>query len=149
MNCYTSNVVIFMNNDLSKFIGNRINNLLAVNRKKQKELAHFLGVTDNTISYYVSGSRTPNLSQLIKIAEFFNTSVDYLLGLTDAATTDKDVQYICDYTGLSEDAIDTLHSCIKIMDEEAYKLSVDFVSDLLEMVKRFVFQLRNGGQNEK
>lgn len=98
-----------MNNDLSKFIGNRINNLLAVNRKKQKELAHFLSVTDNTISYYVGGSRTPNLSQLIKIAEFFNTSVDYLVGLTAAPTTDKDVQYICDYTGLSEYSVNVLH----------------------------------------
>lgn len=99
-----------MNNDLGKCIGRNINTLLAVNRKKQKDLAEYLGVTDNTISYYVSGSRKPNLEQLIKIARFFNTSVDYLLDLTFTSTTDKDLRYICDYTGLSENAVKELRA---------------------------------------
>lgn len=98
-----------MNSDLSKIIGKRINTLLAEQDKKQKELAAFLGVPDNTISYFVSGRRTPNTEQLAKIADFFNVSADYLLGRTNAKTTDKDVQFVCDYTGLTTDAADILH----------------------------------------
>lgn len=123
----------------------RLLNLREKAVKKRQEVADDLGISRASLEYYEKDKRKPDIDVLLKLADYYNVSTDYLLGLTAASTTDKDVQYICDYTGLSEDAIDTLHSCIKIMDEEAYKLSVDFVSDLIEMVKRFVFQLRNGG----
>ena len=98
-----------MNSELSKKIGTRINTLLAEQDKKQKELAAFLGVQDNTISYFVSGRRTPNTEQLAKIADFFNVSADYLLGRTETKTTDIDAQFVCQYTGLSEEVIGILH----------------------------------------
>lgn len=101
-----------MNNKLSKIIGARINTLLANQGKRQKDLAVALEVTDNTISYFVSGSRIPNTEQLKKIAEFFSVSADYLLGLTDAKTTDKDLRFVCDYTGLSEESIKIIKSRI-------------------------------------
>ena len=97
-----------MNSELSKTIGKRINTLLAEQERKQKELAAHLGVPDNTVSYFVSGRRTPNTEQIAKIADFFNVSADYLLGRTNAETTDKDLRFICEYTGLSENAISTL-----------------------------------------
>lgn len=93
-----------------KKIGERINAALANSDKLQKELAAHLGVPDNTISYFVSGKRTPNTEQIIKIAEFLNTSADYLLGITNVSTlTDTDeektIRTVCDYTGLSEKAV--------------------------------------------
>lgn len=98
------------NNEISKIIGQRINLLLAIQSKKQKELATSLKVTDNTISYFVSGKRIPNTEQITKIAAFFNVSADYLLGLTDAATTDKDIQFVCDYIGLDDKTVETLRN---------------------------------------
>lgn len=98
-----------MNSKISKAIGKRINALLAKKFKRQKDLATALGVNDNTISYFVSGKRMPNTEQIIKISDFFGVSADYLLGLSDTATTDKDIQFICKYTGLSERAIEVLH----------------------------------------
>lgn len=64
-------------------IGQRINAALATNKMLQKELAKILGVTDNTISYFCSGTRTPKIEQLVKIAKTLNVTTDYLLGLTD------------------------------------------------------------------
>ena len=61
-------------------IGNRINILLKSSGKKQKDLAEFLDVTANTVSYYVTGTRTPNVEQIINIARFFEVSTDYILG---------------------------------------------------------------------
>lgn len=66
----------------SQRIGQRINSALA-NNMKQKDLAKILGVTDNTISYYCSGTRTPKVDQLALIARAVNVTTDYLLGLTD------------------------------------------------------------------
>lgn len=93
-----------------KIIGHRINELLAINDVKQKELAAHLSVSDNIVSYFVKGARVPNTEQIIKIANFFNVSSDYLLGLSDAKTTDTDLKMIVDYTGLSEESASNLHN---------------------------------------
>ena len=62
-----------------KIIGCRINELLAINNVKQKELAAHLSVSDNIVSYFVRGARVPNTEQIIKIAKFFNVPTDFLL----------------------------------------------------------------------
>lgn len=99
-----------MNNKLSIIVGKRINALLLDKEKKQKELAAALGVTDNTISYFVSGKRIPNTEQIKSISEFFGVSADYILGLTPYPTNDKDLQFVCEYTKLSNSSIEHLHS---------------------------------------
>ncbi len=84
-------------------IGKRINETLAIKDVKQKDLAKVIGVTDNTISYFVSGKRTPNTEQIIEIAKFLNVSADYLLGLSTNMTTDAELQAVCEFTRLSEE----------------------------------------------
>ena len=39
----------------------------------------------------------------------FNTNIDYLLGLSKYNTRNEDIKMICRYTGLSENAVETLH----------------------------------------
>jgi transcriptional regulator with XRE-family HTH domain len=60
---------------------------LAELRKKhkmtQQELANKLGVSRGTIGMYEIGQREPDAETLKKIADFFNTTTDYLLGRTD------------------------------------------------------------------
>lgn len=56
-----------------------IQTLLVKTDMKQKELANAIGVTDNTISYWCTGTRTPSLSQLIYLSDFFHVSLDYLV----------------------------------------------------------------------
>ena len=99
-----------------RIIGQRINELLAINDVKQKELAAHLSIPDNTVSYFVKGARVPNTEQIIKIAQYFNVSADYLLGLSDVQTSDTSIKGICEYTGLSEECIDELHKFYKKFD---------------------------------
>ncbi len=49
----------------------------------QLRLATELNTTQNTISRYETGEREPGIDELIKIAEYFNVSVDYLIGRTE------------------------------------------------------------------
>lgn len=49
----------------------------------QKELALLLGVSPSTIGMYESGKRTPDSEMLKRICDFFDISVDYLLGRTN------------------------------------------------------------------
>ena len=97
-----------IDNKLSKVIGERINTLLGEQDKKQKELANYLGVTDNTISYFCSGKRTPNTAQIKMISDFFNVSADYILGRSKAWTPDNELKFVCEYTGLNEEAVQSL-----------------------------------------
>lgn len=46
----------------------------------QKQLAHELGMTSSAISAYESGARSPSIDNLCKLAAFFSTSVDYMIG---------------------------------------------------------------------
>ena len=49
----------------------------------QKDLAKILHCTQVTYSRYELGSRDIPSEVLIKLAEFHNTSIDYIVGLTD------------------------------------------------------------------
>lgn len=99
-----------MDSELSVIIGDRISQLLSDKGIKQKDLAEYLGIPDNTISYFCSGRRMPNTGQIKALAQYFDVSADYLLGSSGAATSNKDIQYIGDYLGLSAEAINNLNS---------------------------------------
>ncbi len=49
----------------------------------QLKLALALNTNQNTISRYETGEREPGINELIKIADYFNVSVDYLLERTN------------------------------------------------------------------
>lgn len=49
----------------------------------QKELAKILSCTQQTYSRYGSGEIVIDINNLIKLASFYNTSIDYLVGITD------------------------------------------------------------------
>ena len=47
----------------------------------QIELAEKIGVTQNTISQWETGSRRPNIDMLVKLTEVFGCTADELLGI--------------------------------------------------------------------
>ena len=49
---------------------------------KQSTLASYLHIKQNTYSQYENGHRQLPIDILIKLAEFYNVSTDYILGLT-------------------------------------------------------------------
>jgi transcriptional regulator with XRE-family HTH domain len=51
----------------------------------QRQLAEALRVTVRTITNYENGSREPNIATLIALADYFDVSLDYLVGRSDVA----------------------------------------------------------------
>lgn len=49
----------------------------------QKAIAKILGIQQNSYSQIENEKNNIQVDHLIKLSEFYNTSVDYLLGLTD------------------------------------------------------------------
>lgn len=64
-------------------IGKRLKELRRNKAITQIGLAHALNVACGTIGNWEVDARDPDLSMLLKIAEYFNVSVDYLLGRED------------------------------------------------------------------
>jgi transcriptional regulator with XRE-family HTH domain len=97
----------------------------------QETLAQYLGITRQAVGFYKSGQSSPDFSTLIKIAKYFNVSTDWLLGISDIRSSDTDLQAVCEYTGLSEKAIDNI-AHIRLRDTPAgAKISPFKALDLL------------------
>lgn len=62
---------------------NRIGDIREDRDIKQSVIAEYLGVHQTTYSSYEIGKLSLTADVLIKLAKYYNTSVDYLLGLTD------------------------------------------------------------------
>lgn len=62
-------------------IGSRIKSLREKKNLAQFELASILKIGNSTLSQYETGARTPSDDMKIAIANYFDVSVDYLLGL--------------------------------------------------------------------
>jgi len=53
---------------------------------QQKELGAQVGMSANAISMMETGKRETTFEKLVRLAEFFHVSTDYLLGITDDPT---------------------------------------------------------------
>lgn len=54
-----------------------------LNKVTQRQMAEFLQIAQPSYIRYENGSSEPSLESLVKIADYFDVSVDYLLGRTE------------------------------------------------------------------
>lgn len=60
----------------------KLRELRKKHKLSMKEFGLIFGLSESTISLYETGKREPDISTLIKMSEYFNISVDELLGRT-------------------------------------------------------------------
>lgn len=75
-------------------IGKKIKELRETKGLTQKELADKLGLSDGAIGFYETERRNPPIEILNKLADFFDVSVDYLLGRTEIPNLYKEKDVI-------------------------------------------------------
>lgn len=59
--------------------GSRLNHLRKANSVTAQKMADYLGIGIRSYRAYESGDREPSFAVLVKIADFFDVSTDYLL----------------------------------------------------------------------
>lgn len=64
-------------------INERLKALRLKNAVTQKAISENVGVTVVSIQRFEYGSARPKLETLVKLADFFNVSLDYLVGRSD------------------------------------------------------------------
>lgn len=72
----------------------------------QYELAKVLGLSRGQISNYELGTRQPDYETLVKLADFFNVSTDYLLGRTNDPSPHPQIETIAAHR--TDDPMDEL-----------------------------------------
>ena len=70
--------------------GARLQELRKKAKHTQQSLADALGVSVRTITFLEAESREPSMSLLVKLADYFNVSTDYLLGKDE---NDDDIKF--------------------------------------------------------
>lgn len=82
---------------MRKQFGDRLKELRICNELTQEELAKHFNTGKSSISNYEKNTRLPDANTIEKYADYFNVSVDYILGKTDIKNKDimeKDLEKI-------------------------------------------------------
>jgi transcriptional regulator with XRE-family HTH domain len=113
-------------------IGDRLKKLRLEKGLTIREVAKIFNISKSTVSDYERGRTTPNYELLIKMADYFNVTTDYLLGLTDERniykTVPKEVPKILrelgtKYIGFAKDLKDA-------------ELTEEEIKDMIEYMKK-------------
>lgn len=118
-------------------ISDTIKKLRTSRNLTQVEFAEKIKCNRQRIADWERGKSLPSVEDVALLSKTFGVSADWLLGLTNTETTDTKIRDICDYTGLSEEAIKRLH-LFKLNDDETSFLAV--TNDLLGGCNIFEFE---------
>lgn len=61
-------------------IAERLKALRIKNHFTQKEIAEKINVSQSAYAYYETAKKEPRIDTLLRLAELYNTSIDYLVG---------------------------------------------------------------------
>ena len=106
----------------------RLKELRLNNGLTQKDLAKAIEVGRTTISEYESGKIVPKQEGLLKIANHFNVSVDYLTGVSNERATRKQ----------NESSLDTLLNTVHYILLDEYATPVTYDGKLLSEKQKLI-----------
>lgn len=125
----------------------RLTELRKNSGKKRQEVADDLEISRASLEYYEKGKRKPDTEVLLKLAEYYNVTCDYLL--KGVKTENVSINKV---TGLSDEAIELLklYNRIKLAREEHLKIlssngtecndnyyAIDIISYLIEHLHEY------------
>lgn len=98
--------------DLTNKVYSRLHDLRKEKGVTIADMSKSIGISASAVSNYERGIRCPDADTLIKFAEYFDCSVDYLLGL-DSLKNNKEREKLSEITEASEELYDELNDYYK------------------------------------
>ena len=119
--------------DTKKILSKKLETL--IDKKKDEnyknsvpQQAEDMGIPYPTFAKYLSGMSECPAKNLIKIANYYGVSIDFLLGNTHIESTNPTIQAVGHYTGLSDKAIETLRI---LKEKQEYRAYIDLLSCII------------------
>lgn len=122
---------------MSTLLAERLVKLRRKYNYTQQRLADFLGITRPAYTAYERGTRQPDYETLLKLADYYDVSIDYLLGRTDnpePSNVDKlkkiglkkdEELHLFDIEGLTDEDIEFIKNQIEFLRKKAKQHSKD------------------------
>ena len=123
----------------------RVKNIVRIDRLKKlidtqtrEEIAAGIGCETSLVTKHYNEDRKVTIEQLMQYCKYFKVSADYLLNLSNAKTNDATVQAVCDYTGLSETIVETLHALKESSNNDEDPLLSELSATALQWTNRIL-----------
>jgi len=101
----------------------RLTELRKAKKISQKEFSLIINVAQNTVSQWENGKRDPDTETLRKIADYFNVTTDYLLGVSETKIkssneiSEEDLKLLRQIKKLPADKREIIDTVIKISEK--------------------------------
>lgn len=112
--------------------GEKLRQLMENNNVKQQELADKLNVKRGSVSNWTTNRRCPDAETIVKIADYFNVTVDYLL--KDTGIKSNELEELKDLKG-DYSEIEDLYESYKELDKNNKILIDSMIKTMLENQK--------------
>lgn len=106
-------------------LGERLKTLRG--KRTQEDIAKYLGISRARYSHYENERSEPDIENLQKLAELYNTTTDYLLGRTNNPSPDNSNISVAFYDGLEG---------FEELDPEQQRVIMDTVEDMVARFKK-------------
>lgn len=93
----------------------RLMKLRKEKNKTQDDIAKVLGITRPAYGYYENGKREPDIETLNKLADYFEVSMDYLIGRSIARAPEEGMAFSDGGKGWTEEEIEMAEAIIEAM----------------------------------
>ena len=108
--------------------GRRLKELRLEKKINQSELGEIMGISPSTVGMYERDQRFPDKDTLGKIADYFEVSVDYLLGRTDERNLQIEKPKF-------DEGITTINAKKLNIDEDLPDEAIDKINEYIKMVE--------------
>lgn len=123
-------------------LGNKIKVLREEKKETQDDLKKVLNFNNRQqVSYIERGDRLPTLEQICILAQHYNVTADYLLGLSDVATNNTELKAVCHYTGLDEKSVKILNGYVVKHYDDILSFACDminFTNDNISPISQYI-----------
>ena len=99
-------------------LSTRLRELRLNTELRQEQVAKLIGVSKSTISAYENDTKQPSFELLVRLANLYRVSTDYLLGQTNSRSVDL--------SGLSEQEADLVYELVETLTKESEILGYYF-----------------------
>ena len=131
-------------NTCVEVFGKRLKELRKENGYTIEQFADMVGISKSTLGYYENDKRMPDIEILARIADTLNVNADYLIGRTNTTALKGKMKTVCEFTGLSDCAVEYLSELVQNKDYEKLSVINHLFDELNEDYDFYSYETQNG-----
>ena len=115
-------------------IAKTLKELRTAHHTTQSQLANIIGVSQQAVAQWENDKADPDNAILIKLADYFNVTIDYLVGRTNKNNTNEL------NLSITLDQIDIIKR-LQSLDEAAQEIALDNIKNTLDNYQRLIMHI--------